>query len=96
MALQLILCIYALLLPVDVAEHYYLSREKYLSLMFFDFCFMTDRIIDLFIGFSKKDGSLEKSIKNVIFKNFSFSFWLEIFYVAGPFILLDLNQINAM
>jgi hypothetical protein len=79
------------LLPIDVAENYILSQSKFLSLLFFDFCFMFDRIIDLFIGFMKKDGNPEKSIKNVIFKNFSFSFWLEIFYVAGPFMLLDLT-----
>ena len=52
---------------------------------------MLDRIIDLFIGFSKKDGSEETSIRNVISKNFSFSFWLEIIYVAGPFVLMDLT-----
>ena len=81
---------------MDVAENYYLSRKKFLNLLFFDFCFMFDRIMDLFIGFMKKDGTQEKSLKNVIFKNFSISFWLEIFYVAGPFFLLDLNQIKAM
>jgi len=90
MCLQLILCAYALLLPVDVAESYILSQGKFMGLLFFDFCFMLDRMLDLFIGYTNKDGSEETSIQNVIFKNFGSSFWMEIIYVFGPYILLDL------
>jgi hypothetical protein len=57
---------------------------------------MLDRMLDLFIGYTNKDGSEETSIQNVIFKNFGSSFWMEIIYVVGPFILLDLDNIKAL
>ena len=85
-----------MLLPIDVAENYILTQNKFYGLLVFDFCFMMDRILDLFIGYTNKDGTEEFSIKNVIFKNFSSSFMLEIFYVLGPFVLLDLKNIKAL
>ena len=65
-------------------------------ILFFDFCFLIDEIIDLFVGFINNQGQAEESLQNVIMKNFSSSFYLEIFYVFGPLILLDSYNMNAL
>jgi len=57
---------------------------------------MIDRIFDLFVGFINKDGQYEGNLINVIFKNFSSVFYLEMFYVLSPFFLFDLNKIYSM
>ena len=80
---------YALVLPIQVAEKEKLGPNKFLLLMCFDFIFMIDKIIELFIGVIDKTGCPEKSVTNVIMKNFSSSFWLELLYIWGPFLFLD-------
>ena len=57
---------------------------------------MLDRFCDLFIGFLNKEGQMENSLKNVIFKNFSSVFYLELFYSISPMFLLDMHKINSM
>ena len=86
------MCIYALILPIYVSETNTLSSHKLSILLMFDACFMLDKIIELLIGVLNKDGKAEPNLRNVIMKNFSFGFWLEVIYIIGP-LFYDANAL---
>ena len=44
-------------------------------LLIFDVVFMTDRIVDLFVGYKNPDGKLEVSLPAVMSRNLSFKFF---------------------
>ena len=44
-------------------------------LLIFDVVFMTDRVVDLFVGYKNPDGIVEVSLPTVISRNLSFKFF---------------------
>jgi hypothetical protein len=57
--------------------------------------FMLDRFLDLFVGFTTKDGDYEPKIIVVLVHNFSWDFTMELFYSFGPF-MFNLNELNSI
>jgi hypothetical protein len=51
--------------------------------------------MDLFVGFTNKEGEYEPYLIKVFFKNFSSDFYMELVYAFGPF-LFDLNHFNSI
>ena len=56
---------------------------------------MLDRFIDLFVGFTNKEGEFEPKIIVVLVHNFSWDFTMELFYSFGPF-MFNLNELNSI
>ena len=82
-----------MILPIYVSETNTLNSHKLSILLMFDACFMLDKIIELFIGVLNSDGKAETKLRNVIMKNFSFGFWLEVIYIVGP-LFFDTNALE--
>jgi hypothetical protein len=68
-----------------------MEKSQFHGLLTYDIVFMLDRLLDLFIGFMNKEGQMEISLRNVIFKNFSSMFYLKLFYSISPIFLLDMR-----
>lgn len=56
---------------------------------------MIEKVVDLFVGFYRDDGTVEKKIGKVIQKNYSNKVIEEFFYSFGPF-LLDLDDTSSL
>ena len=79
--------IYLFQLPLYVCHDKYLTWRNFFLLSNFDFIFIIDSIINLFIGFYDKDGEYEPKIVVVILKNFLYGTILELFYYLAPLFL---------
>ena len=60
--LLVVLIIYIFLLPLYVSYSPILSNQNFKTLLMFDFCFLLDKIIHLFIGFTNDQGYFEPKI----------------------------------
>ena len=56
---------------------------------------MLDRILDLFVGFQKPDGTDETKLWNVINNNMSSKIIIEFFVGFGPY-LLNINEMHTL
>ena len=65
-------------------------------LLVFDFIFMIDRVIDLFVGYYTPNGFLEHRIGATILQNLSTKFFLEIIMSFGPLFIFDLDNMNSL
>lgn len=92
----MLLCLYVLVLPIMIAESSSLPRTSFFGLLLYDIVFLIDRVLDLFVGFINKEGHYEPSLRNVVFKNFSSIVYLELFFVASPFLILEEKSIASM
>jgi len=63
---QVLFVIYIFLYPVLVASNIDLDEEHEEILIVFDFLFIIDRILDLFVGYYNSDGSFEPLLFKVI------------------------------
>lgn len=81
----LLFVIYAILMPYNVTKGPNLSRiqlKQYMGI--FDWFFIFDRTMDLFVGFYNENGSLETNVFKVIQNNISYVFFLELLISFGP------------
>ena len=62
------------------------------TLLIFDMVFIINRFLDLFIGFVNKDGNNETKVWNVIYKNFSSDFYMELVYSFGPLFFGEIDS----
>ena len=90
-----LLILYVFFLPICVSYSKILDKQNLNALFIFDVMFMISRFLDLFIGFSNKDGQPEKKISAVIYKNFSSAFYFEIIYSFGP-LFFDVDHIDSL
>ena len=79
--------IYLFLLPLFVCISHTLSWSNFSILSLFDFIFIFDSFLNLFVGFYDKDGRYEPKIVVVIVKNYSYGTILELIYYIAPIIL---------
>jgi len=61
----------------------------------FDLMYMTSRFLDLFVGYTNKQGEYVPKLILVLFNNFSSDFYMEIFYTFGPF-MFNLDELNSI
>jgi hypothetical protein len=61
-------------------------------LLFFDFTFMMDRVLDLFVGYYKPSGQEEHRLAHVMYANLSSKFFLEIIVIFVPIILYNVDN----
>lgn len=87
---QVIFVVYIFLYPVLVAQNIDLDEAHEQILIVFDFVFVIDRVLDLFVGFYNPDGSLEPLISRVIWTNLSSKVFLEIFISFSHLIFFKL------
>ena len=85
----LMFIIYSFLLPL-YASYYPGPMQLYdINILFiFDFVFVFDRSLDLFVGWFVDTNQLEQNLFNVIAKNLSFIFFIEVAVAMSPQILM--------
>jgi hypothetical protein len=59
--------IYIVLTPILISKSVMMSKSDQAILLIFDIVFMLDRVLDLFVGFKKQDGTEETEIGTVIY-----------------------------
>lgn len=59
-------------------------------LFFFDFVFVFDRSIDLFVGWN--DDTIQLNLFTVINKNLTFIYFIELFTALSPGVLIRINK----
>ena len=89
-----LLILYVFLLPLNVSYSRQLNKQNLKNLLLFDIIFVINRSLDLLIGFVDKHGKYEKNVLNVIYKNFSSDFYLELIYAFGP-LCFNLEEMDA-
>ena len=90
--------IYIVLTPVLISRNDMISKSDQAILLIFDVVFMLDRVLDLFVGFKKQDGSEETEIGTVVYLNLSPKFFTEVVIGFGPqiFLMSEGGTINSL
>lgn len=87
--------LYAIMLPQMVSYGVALRPTDVSFLIFFDFIFIFDRILNLFVGYINKDGKAEPRICMVLYHNLSSSLIIEILVTVIP-IYIGMYEINSL
>ena len=82
--IQVIFVAYIISCPIIVSLHKKIEWDYVEILLCFDFIFMFDRLIDLFVGFYNPNGFLEHRLSHVLYQNISYIFFLEMLMSVAP------------
>ena len=77
--------VYSFYMPLVAFQGPYILER----LTIFDWCFVLDRTVDLFVGYYNENGSLETSVFKVIHNNIAYTFFLELLISFGPCTAFD-------
>ena len=82
--------------PIPISSKTSLDLGSLNILLIFDVIFMLDRILDLFAGFHKPDGTEETRLTHVIWQNLSSKIVIEFCVGFGPYFfrILDLHSLS--
>ena len=93
---QLVFVVYIFICPLLVSTNKDLSKSDMKFMLVFDMTFMVDRVMDLFVGYYKPDGTEEGRLAHVMWANFTSKFFLELFIITFPFILHEYFTQNSL